>query len=161
LMPDGAIVVSTRMYIDRVDADGLTEMVTNVERAARELATTRPNVILMAGTAGAFNGGLGFDAELVGRIRQAGGGRPATTSMTAVLEAIRALGIRRLGIATSYIASVDEMLVKVLTGSGVDVVGAKGMGILRSIDMGDVAPGVTYRFARGAFDAMPEADGYL
>src|SRR5580704_4573536 len=64
LMPDGVIVVSTRMYIDAVDAAGLTNMVTHVDRAARELATARPNVILMAGTAGAFNGGLNFEVEL-------------------------------------------------------------------------------------------------
>ncbi len=60
LMPDDVIVVSTRMFIERVDPAGLTTMVTNVERASKELATARPNVILMAGTAGAFNGGLEF-----------------------------------------------------------------------------------------------------
>jgi maleate cis-trans isomerase len=44
LMPPGVIVVSTRMYIERVDRDGLTTMVKDVERASRELATARPNV---------------------------------------------------------------------------------------------------------------------
>jgi maleate cis-trans isomerase len=115
LMPEGVIVVSTRMYIERVDANGLTEMVTHVERAARELATTRPNVILMAGTAGAFNGGLNFDAELSRRIERASGGVTGTTTMTAVREALGAMGIRKLGIATSYIESVDRALAAVLT----------------------------------------------
>jgi maleate isomerase len=161
LMPDGVIVVSTRMFIERVEADSLTGMVTHVERAARELATARPDVILMAGTAGAFNGGLNFDSQLSRRIEQASGGVTSTTTMTAVLQALKALRVQRLGIATSYIASVDAALANVVTGSGLSVAGAKGMGILKSIDMGDVRPEQTYRFARSVFEGMPDADGYL
>jgi maleate cis-trans isomerase len=161
LMPDGVIVVSTRMFIERVEADSLTGMVTHVERAARELATARPDVILMAGTAGAFNGGLNFDSQLSRRIEQASGGVTSTTTMTAVLQALKALRVQRLGIATSYIASVDAALANVVIGSGLSVAGAKGMGILKSIDMGDVRPEQTYRFARSVFEGMPDADGYL
>jgi maleate cis-trans isomerase len=161
LMPDGVIVVSTRMFIERVDAEGLTGMVSHVERCARDLATARPNVILMAGTAGAFNGGLDFDLELGRRIESASGGIAGTTTMTAVRDALTAMGIRKLGIATSYIESVDRALSDVLNGSGFEVLGTKGMGLLKSIDMGDVAVEETYRFAREAFAAIPDADGYL
>ncbi len=161
LMPQDVIVVSTRMYIERVDPDGLTDMVANVERAARELATARPNVILMAGTAGAFNGGLNFDAELSRRIKAASGGVTGTTTMTAVLDALRTKNIRKVAVATSYIEDVDKALAAVLAGSGIEVAAIKGMGILKSIDMGDVMPEQTYRFARGVFEASPEADGYF
>lgn len=161
LMPEGVIVVSTRMFIERVDPEGLTAMVTNVERAARELATARPNVILMAGTAGAFNGGLNFDAELSRRIKEASGGTPATTTMTAVLEALHALRISKVAVATSYIPAVDQALATVLRGSGVAVDTIGGMNILKSIDMGDVQPDETYRFARAVFQSAPQADGYF
>lgn len=160
LMPEGVIVVSTRMYIESVDAAGLTSMVTHVDRAARELATARPNVILMAGTAGAFNGGLHFDVELSRRIKEASG-IIGTTTMTAVLAALKALNIRKLSVATSYIESVDKALADVLRGSGINVLGIKGMEILRSIDMGDVEPEETLSFARNAFKQNPDADGYL
>jgi maleate cis-trans isomerase len=160
-MPDDVIVVSTRMFIERVDSAGLTTMVTNVERASKELATARPNVILMAGTAGAFNGGLNFDAELSRRIERAAGGVPGTTTMSAVLAALRALQVGKVAIATSYIPSVDQALANVLRGSGIEVPMIKGMNILKSIDMGDVEPEETYRFARGVFAAAPEADAYF
>lgn len=161
LMPDDVIVVSTRMFIERVDPEGLSGMVTNVERASKELATARPNVILMAGTAGAFNGGLNFDAELSRRIERAAGGVPGTTTMSAVLAALRALQVSKVAIATSYIPSVDQALADVLRGSGIEVPMIKGMNILKSIDMGDVEPEETYRFARGVFAAAPEADAYF
>jgi maleate isomerase len=161
LMPDGVIVVSTRMFIERVDPEGLTTMVTDVERAARELATARPNVILMAGTAGAFNGGLNFDLELSHRIERASGGVPGTTTMSAVLEALAALQIRKVAVATSYIPPVDDALAAVLAGSGIEVTAIKGMNILKSIDMGDVQPEATYEFAHDVFKAAPQADGYF
>ena len=155
LCPDGVTVVSTRMFIERVDRDGLTAMVDNVERAVKELATARPDVILMAGTAGAFNGGPGFDQELIRRMEEFAP-VPATTTMSAVLAALDALHIRKLAVATSYIQPVDDSLARVLAAAGLEVVAIRGMGILKSIDMGDVPPDETYRFAR---DVLAEADG--
>jgi maleate isomerase len=155
LCPDGTMVVSTRMFIEAVDPAGLTNMVTNVERASKELATTRPNVILMAGTAGAFNGGPGFDQELVKRIEDASG-VPGTTTMTAVLAALDAVDAEKIAVATSYIPAVDDALADVLRAAGREVVAIKGMGILKSIDMGDLEPEANLQFAR---DMLQQADG--
>jgi maleate cis-trans isomerase len=158
LCPDGVITVSTRMFIERVDPEGLTAMVGQVERAAKELATARPSVILMAGTAGAFNGGPGFDRELIERIEDAAG-VPATTTMTAVLDALDALDIERVAVATSYIQSVDDLLAAALRAAGKDVVAIRGMGILKSIDMGDVEPDTTQRFTAGLLAELGGAAG--
>jgi maleate cis-trans isomerase len=155
LSPEGVAVVSTRMFIEAVDRDGLTAMVKNVERAAKEIATARPNVILMAGTAGAFNGGPGFDRELVRRIEDASG-VPGTTTMTAVLAALDALNVERLAVATSYIPAVNDSLAEVLRASGREVVAIRGMGILKSIDMGDLDPDTNLRFAR---EVLARAEG--
>ena len=160
MCPEGVTVVSTRMFIEAVDRDGLTNMVKNVERAAKELATTRPSVILMAGTAGAFNGGPGFDQELIKRIEDVSG-VPGTTTMTSVLAALDALDIEKIGVATSYIEPVDNTLAEVLRASGREVVVIRGMGILKSIDMGDVAPETVYRFARETLAQARDAEGCL
>jgi maleate isomerase len=48
-----------------------------------------------------------------------------------------------------------------LKGSGVEVLMIKGMGFLKSIDMGDIEPEQTYRFARDVFESVQEADGYF
>jgi maleate isomerase len=160
LCPEGVIIVSTRMYIERVDPAGLTAMVQNVERAAKELASARVNVILMAGTAGAFNGGPGFDRELASRMEKASGVR-STTTMSAVLDALSALRIRKLAVATSYVTEVDRMLAHTLTQEGVEVAAIEGMGLLKSIDMGDVKPERTYEFAHAAFKRAGAVDGYF
>jgi maleate isomerase len=93
-----------------VTVEGLTETAIQVERAALELASAEVDVILQAGTAIAFFRGFGHDRELAQRITTATGIK-ATTSLTAVVEALRALGITRPAIATSYLADIDARLV--------------------------------------------------
>jgi maleate isomerase len=159
-LPTGVCLVETRTLIHDVTVDGLTEMVTQVERAARELASAEVDVILQAGTAAAFFRGIGHDQELIQRITAATG-ILATTTLTAVIGALRTLKIQRLAIATSYLAEIDARLVDVLERSGFQVVAIRGMGIKKSIDMGKVFPDVTYRLARESVRSAPNADGIL
>jgi maleate isomerase len=157
-MPDGACLVETRTLLHDVTVEGLTETVKQVERAALELASAEVDVILQAGTAIAFFRGFGHDQELSRRITAATGIK-ATTSLTAVVEALRVLGIKKPAIATSYLADIDARLVDVLAQSGFAVAAIRGMGLKRSIDMGKVMPEETYRLTREVVAAATNADG--
>lgn len=159
-MPDGVCLVETRTLVHDVTMEGLSEAVRQVERAALELASAEVDVILQAGTAIAFFRGFGHDQEISRRITIATGIQ-ATTSMTAIVAALRALDVRCLAIATSYLAEIDARLVEVLEQSGFEVAAIKGMGIKKSIDMGKVAPEETYRFAREAVRAAQEPQAIL
>jgi maleate isomerase len=157
-MPEGVCLVETRTLLHDVTVDGLAETVKQVERAALELASAEVDVILQAGTAIAFFRGFGHDQELSSRITAATGIK-ATTSLTAVVEALRKLGIERPAIATSYLADIDARLVDVLAQSGFAVAGIRGMGLKRSIDMGKVMPEETNRLAREVVASASDADG--
>ncbi|HWH79235.1 MAG TPA: hypothetical protein VNT76_17760 [Candidatus Binatus sp.] len=157
-MPDGVCLVETRTLLHDVTVEGLTETVKQIERAALELASAEVKVILQAGTAIAFFRGFGHDRELSRRITGVTGIK-ATTSLTAVVDALRALGIKRPAIATSYLADIDTRLVDVLTQSDFRVAAIRGMGLKRSIDMGKVLPDETYRLALAVARSTAEADG--
>jgi len=159
-LPDGVCLVETRTLLHDVTVEGLAETVKQVERAALELASAEVNVILQAGTAIAFFRGFGHDKELAHRITTTTGIQ-ATTSLTAVVEGLRTLGITRPAIATSYLADIDARLVQVLEQSGFKVAAIRGMGLKRSIDMGKVQPDETFRLAREVVRSAPEADGIL
>jgi maleate isomerase len=66
-----------------------------------------------------------------------------------------------LAIATSYLAEIDARLVDVLEQSGFEVAAIRGMGLKKSIEMGKVSPGETYRFAKDVARAAPGAQGIL
>jgi maleate isomerase len=159
-MPDGVCLVETRTLVQDVTVEGLAEAVAQVERAALELASAEVDVILQAGTAIAFFRGFGHDTELCRRIEEVTGIK-ATTSLTAVVEALRALGIKKPAIATSYIADIDGRLVDVLEKSGFAVSAIDGMGIKKSIDMGKVEPEKTYLLAKQVVRSAPGTDGIL
>jgi maleate cis-trans isomerase len=78
-----------------------------------------------------------------------------------VVDALRALGIRKLAIATPYIQEMDAKLVEVLRQSGFGVAAIKGLGLRRSIDMGDLGPEAADRLAREVCASAPDADGIL
>ena len=159
-MPAGVCLVETRTLLHDVTVDGLSETVKQVERAALELASAEVDVILQAGTAIAFFRGFGHDQELRRRIHDATGIK-ATTSLSAVVEALRTLKIQRLAIATSYLADIDTRLTDVLEKSGFEVAAIRGMGLKKSIEMGKVSPEKTYRLARDVVRLAPQADGIL
>jgi maleate isomerase len=157
-MPEGVCLVETRTLLHDVTVEGLGETVKQVERAALELASAEVDVILQAGTAIAFFRGFGHDQDLSGRITAATGIK-ATTSLTAVVQALRTLRISRPAIATSYLPDIDARLVEVLQQSGFAVAAIRGMGLKRSIDMGRVMPDETYRLACEVAHAATDADG--
>ena len=157
-MPEGVCLVETRTLLHDVTVEGLGETVKQIERAALELASAEVDVILQAGTAIAFFRGFGHDPALSARITAATGTK-ATTSLTAVIDALRTLGIARPVIATSYLPDIDARLVDVLQQSGFAVAAIRGMGLKRSIDMGKVMPEETYRLAREVARAATDADG--
>ena len=159
-LPDGVCLVETRTLLHEVTVEGLAETVTQIERAALELASAEVDVILQAGTAIAFFRGFGHDQELSRRISAATGIK-STTSLTSVVEALHMLGIKRPAVATSYLADIDARLVDVLEQSGFHVAGIRGMGLKRSVDMGKVMPDETYRLARAVATATVDADGIL
>lgn len=159
-LPEGVCLVETRTLLHEVTVEGLAETVKQVERAALELASAEVDVILQAGTAIAFFRGFGHDRELSQRIT-ARTGIKATTSLTAVVEALRALGIKRPAIATSYLADIDARLVDVLERSNFRVAAIRGMGLKKSIDMGKVQPDATYALAKEVAGSAPDADGIL
>jgi maleate cis-trans isomerase len=159
-LPDGVCLVETRTLIHNVTVEGLGEMIKQVERAAEELASAEVDVIIQAGTAGQFFRGVGHDQDLIQRIESATGIR-ATTTFTAVTEALRGLGIKRLAVATPYLEEIDALLCEALEESGFRVLEIRGLGLKRSIDMGRQPPAVAYRLAREVAGSAPEADGIL
>lgn len=159
-LPNGVCFVETRTLIHDVTVEGLAEMVKQVERAALELASARVDLILQAGTAAAFFRGLGHDQELIQRITEITKIQ-ATTTLTAVIDALRKLEVERLAVATAYLPEMDAKLVEVLEKSGFRVVAIRGLGLRRSIDMGDQLPEITYRLAREVTRSAANAQGIL
>jgi maleate isomerase len=103
-----------------------------VRRATRDVLTPEPQVVAYACTSGSFVDGAA--GELVLRRTMLDAGAPAAcTTSGALVEALRALGVGRLAIATPYIGSVTGRLVGYLAEHHVATVASEGLGLLGNI----------------------------
>jgi maleate isomerase len=109
------VAVSTELAEALRDGEALA-------RGCREVAEADPGVTAYLCTSASFIGGLEGEAELRGLMERAGARRAITTS-GALLEALAALGARRVAVATPYDAELTERLGAFLAEAGHDVVG--------------------------------------
>jgi maleate cis-trans isomerase len=124
--------------------------------AARIVAGNKPDVISWMCTAGSFIKGPGYDKKLVADMEAATGIRCSTTS-TAIMDAFRALGMKRIAMATPYPLDVNEIEKRFLEGNGFEVVSCDGLDLVDNNIITHLSPVVAYRLGK-AVD-VPEADG--
>jgi maleate isomerase len=143
VMPDGVAVYVAPIVLPRgeVTAPALAEMLAGdqLERAAALLVWTDVDVIVFACTTGSLVHGIGWDREVGARIARASG-RAATTTTTAVLDALRALGATSLAVATPYLEELNVIERQFLEASGFTVTSIAGLGCATDAEIGRLEP---------------------
>lgn len=111
-------VYTLQLYIDQAESE-------EIDRAARCLSIIQPQSIAYACTSASFVRGVGYDREIISRMEKAGG-VPATTTSTASVKALQALGVKKVAVASSYkIGEISLRLRQFLEGNGFEVVSVK------------------------------------
>jgi maleate isomerase len=159
VMPDGVAIYAAPIVLPRgeVTAAALSEMLAGdqLERAAELLVWTDVDVIVFACTSGSLVHGVGWDREIAGRIERASG-RPATTTTTTVLAALRAVGATSLAIATPYLEEINAIERRFLEASGFSVASIGGLGCATDAEIGRLEPADAVSLVERV--ATPEAD---
>jgi maleate isomerase len=124
--------------------------------AARLLADAAVDVIAWNGTAGSWLG-IDHDLELCAAIEK-DTGIPATTSTLALLDAFRAFGVTRLGLAVPYTADVTDLIVARYREHGIECVTTAQLGLTDNLDFGRVpAERVRQLIEQAAAEGDPHA----
>ena len=144
-LPEGVALLTNRILLERVDPEGLGAMEERVAEAARVTATARPDIVVFACTSGSLIKGYGYDQRLIRQIQDAAGGIPALTTTTAMVEALRAVGAKRVAVSTPYCAAVDQAEKQFLEDSGFSVTEIRGLGLSGALEIPRVTPDQIYR----------------
>ncbi len=147
LMPRGVSIHTTRIRLERVNVEELLSMEKNTEEASRLLATADVDVIVYGCTTGSLVGGLGYDQKIA-RIIETAAGRPAVTTATAVVEALKKLKAKNVALATPYMDEVNEKEVEFLEKHGFNIVDLKALKIEKNTEIGRVPPEKVYRLVK-------------
>jgi maleate isomerase len=155
-LPRGVTLHTARLFLTRIAPESILKMVEDLETQARLLATADVDVIVLGATAPSFLNGLGYDRELIQKIESATG-RAATTTSTALVEAIRHFGARRVVLGSAYDEKVNGIAKSFLEASGVEVVGMKGLSLVDNLVVGRLGPDTAYDLALQVNDADADA----
>jgi len=150
MAPEGVAVLTTRMPLDDVTAEGLIKMAEDVEKDASLLAKAKVDVITFGCTTGSLVKGIGYDKELISRIENHVGIAALTTS-TAVIESFHAVNAKKIAVATPYIEELDQREKSFIEDSGLEVTSIKGLGVLEAHNMQGVRPDQMYRIVKEVF----------
>jgi len=114
-----------------------------IERAALELSTACVDVILYACTAASLIKGIDWEKDLVKRISKISQ-TPTISTAGSVVKAFHFMKISKVHMFTPYIDEINLEEKKFLEQSGIDVLGMKGLGITKSVEIADVNPDLIF-----------------
>jgi len=127
VVPHGVTVHGQRLWMTN-DANGdaaYQRMNSEIETGARYLATARVDAIAYGCTTGSFYKGPGWDREMLALIEREAG-VPAVATTPSVVAALRAVGARRLSVATPYPDWNNRRLRAYLEAQGFEVLNVDG-----------------------------------
>ena len=125
---DRFVFHSSRMRMKHVTPEELRGMNAQTERAARELADARPDVVATACLVAIMAQGPGHhcvaEAEITSALNAEGADAPVISSAGALISAIGALGAKRVAIITPYLKDLTARVVDYIEDTGIEVVDA-------------------------------------
>jgi maleate isomerase len=125
---DRFVFHSSRMRMKHVTPEELRGMNAQTERAARELADARPDVVATACLVAIMAQGPGHhcvaEAEITSALNAEGADAPVVSSAGALISAMEALGAKRVAIITPYLKDLTARVVDYIEDTGIEVVDA-------------------------------------
>jgi len=155
LRPDGVGVHFARAWIgDSITVASLSRHAGDLARAA---STLLPDGSLDVVCYGCTSGSLVIGEDRVAAELSKGAPNAKPTSLiTAVLEALRAVGARRIAVATPYLDEINDQEVQYLEKAGLQVTQIRGLQLEKDSDMIRVSPQYLTEFAKRA--DTPDSD---
>jgi maleate isomerase len=158
--PVGVDFADARTIVPRVDDEGLKVMMTQVIEAARQLATAQVDLIVQCGAPGTFLRGKGYDEEICSAIEKETGIR-AITMMASQMNALKALGAKRVAVATVYSDAVNRKMATYMEAWGFTIASMKGLQMTDPFGPSFHDADSAYRLGRDAYRDAGKADAIL
>lgn len=145
-LPPDVTLHTARLLLSSITPDAILAMVQDMERQAQLLASADVDVIVLGATAPSFLKGLGYDRELIGKL-EAATGKKATTTTTALVEAIGHIGAKRVALGSAYTERLNGIAKSFLEASGVEVTDVKGLSLTDNLVVGRLSANTAYDLA--------------
>lgn len=129
MAPSGVSMHFSRIPQTEDNEEQLLAMIDYVPEKAELLAHAKVDIVGFGCTSGSFIKGMGYDKKVIDTIKDSTG-IVATTTSTAVVEALKMSGIKKLSVGAPYLHSIMDKLKEFLEKNGFEVVKIEGLNML-------------------------------
>lgn len=157
-LPESVSLHVGRLPLTQIAKSSIVGILEPLEAEAKKLASADVDLILLGATAPSFIQGKGYDTTVSDRI-QAATGKPALTTSTAMLRALRTLELEKITLGSAFDDSVNAVAASFLEANGFEVVANRGLGLVDNLVVGRLGLETVFDVAR-AVD-QPNAQGLL
>ena len=147
-----------RLTLTEVSPAAIAEQEPEVAREAAKLATARPSLMLMCQSAVGFIAGEAYEQAMMGRM-QAASAVPPLSAARLMVAAVRALGARRIALATPFASGVDAAVAGYFSRAGFPPVRSVALGLTGNYGIAGVPADRLLALARSA--DSPEVDAVV
>jgi arylmalonate decarboxylase len=152
--------VVTGLGVERMTPDGFEAVMARIPAAAEQLAVAGADAIELTGTSLTFYKGEAFNQQLREIVSQASG-LPTTTMSNGVIDALKAVGARRIAVLTAYNDVVNARLHAFLLEHELEPVVITGFGIEAMGDVDRVTQNDLIEWGVKVCESAPNADALL
>lgn len=152
--------VVTGLGLDRMTPEGYDSVVGLIPAAAEKLVAAGAEAIELTGTSLTFYKGEAFNQKLLESVTAASG-LPATTMSNGVIDGLKAVGAKRVAVATAYNDEVNDRLHAFLIEHDLEPLVVTGLGIEAMTDVDLVTQDELLEFSARVHASAPEADSVL
>lgn len=158
MLPEEISLHVTRIPMSTPTYDSLSHMADSVEEASKLLEDARVDIIAFNCTIGSLIRGKGYDQEIIKRINQATG-ITATTTTTAVLAGLRALGIIKFILISPYTELLHQREKAFLETEGFQLLNDRWLGLSDCFQQHEMGPLRWYEMIKAMQE--PQCEGYF
>jgi maleate isomerase len=161
ILPEGVVMVFATLGVQDHIPEEFDRAAEKFEAAVHALAREKAGAIIMGGSPVLeYKNVKSEDQALSDKLTKATG-VPCTTTRQAANEAMRALGIKRIVVATPWKDELNRRTKTSLEGAGFEVLRIEGLQIGPTVEIAMLPDYANYHLAREVFEKHPEADGIL
>jgi len=156
IVPPDISIHATRLKLERGDIESLEKMAKKTEEGCDLLSSAKVDVVVYACTTGSLVKGLGWESNLVKRMRTRTKAEVITTAQ-AVVDALREMKLNTVSIGTPYTNELNRIEKEFIESNGIKVVMIKGLGCVQGEDLHKYDPKKTSELASSV--DCEDADG--
>ncbi len=158
VVPEGIELKTVSLGITTLTYDQAEMALSKLDDAAAIMANAGVSHITVMGTPLVTSKGFGFDKVIIDRVEKIAK-LPATTDLTAAVDALRALHVKKLLVVSPQTYEIDQRIEKFMKDSGFDVLYVKSLNMKFNREIRALPRSAAYTAASEGFAQAPSVEG--